>query len=87
VLLECHRYDDDSAFQGGHTTEILKLVSSLEFTRYSPRIYIVSSGDSLSAEKARVLETSKASGSSPGNVKCRLFCVPDEPNTFVSIPL
>jgi hypothetical protein len=50
---------------GGHTSEALKLVSSLDFDRYFPRTYIVSDGDTLSANKARSLElakTIKASG-------------------------
>jgi beta-1,4-N-acetylglucosaminyltransferase len=46
---------------GGHTTEALTLVSALDFSRYTPRIYIVSEGDSLSAEKAAALEAQKTS--------------------------
>ncbi|KAF8135461.1 glycosyltransferase family 1 protein [Boletus edulis] len=46
---------------GGHTSEVLTLTSSLDFSRYSPRIYIVSEGDTLSASKAVSLEHSKAS--------------------------
>lgn len=38
---------------GGHTTELLLLLSSLDEKRYSPRIFIVSSGDDFSASKAR----------------------------------
>jgi len=41
---------------GGHTTEALTLLSSLDFSRYTPRTYIVSDGDTLSAQKARSLE-------------------------------
>jgi len=41
---------------GGHTTEILALVSSLNFNRYTPRTYIISQGDTLSMKKAEVLE-------------------------------
>lgn len=44
---------------GGHTTEALALVSALDFRRYNRRIYIVSQGDNLSAEKAITLEMSK----------------------------
>ncbi|KAN0091101.1 glycosyltransferase family 1 protein [Tylopilus felleus] len=50
---------------GGHTSEALTLTSSLDFTRYSPRIYIVSEGDTLSVNKAISLERSKVTGSSP----------------------
>ncbi|KAG2079000.1 glycosyltransferase family 1 protein [Suillus decipiens] len=45
---------------GGHTSEALKLVSALDFVRYSPRTYIVSEGDALSAQKAVALEHIKA---------------------------
>ncbi|CAO1633624.1 unnamed protein product [Parajaminaea phylloscopi] len=38
---------------GGHTTEILMLLSTLDPRRYRPRTYVVSSGDGLSATKAR----------------------------------
>ncbi|KAF4598570.1 UDP-N-acetylglucosamine transferase subunit [Pleurotus pulmonarius] len=50
---------------GGHTSEALSLLSSLDFTRYTPRKYVVSEGDILSAEKAISLETSKSTGASP----------------------
>ncbi|KAH8118986.1 glycosyltransferase family 1 protein [Phellopilus nigrolimitatus] len=41
---------------GGHTSEALALISTLDFIRYSPRKYIVSEGDSLSAQKVAELE-------------------------------
>jgi len=41
---------------GGHTTEAITLVSSLDFERYSPRTYIIGEGDVLSAQKAVKLE-------------------------------
>ncbi|KAJ6586985.1 glycosyltransferase family 1 protein [Mycena vulgaris] len=50
---------------GGHTTEALTLISALDFTRYSPRTYVVSQGDALSAQKASELELSKATAASP----------------------
>ena len=46
---------------GGHTMEALSLVNSLDFTRYTPRTYIVSEGDALSIQKARALERLKLS--------------------------
>jgi len=46
---------------GGHTSEALTLISALDFSRYNPRIYIISEGDSLSAEKAVALELRKTS--------------------------
>jgi len=45
---------------GGHSSEALALVSTLDFSRYTPRTYLVSEGDSLSATKALALERLKA---------------------------
>lgn len=47
------------------------LTSGLDFSRYSPRIYIISEGDTLSASKAISLEHSKASRSPPITVSSR----------------
>lgn len=47
---------------GGHTSEILTLASALDFSRYHPRVYIVSDGDTLSAQKAVDLEHQYADG-------------------------
>ncbi|KAJ7188164.1 glycosyltransferase family 1 protein [Mycena filopes] len=47
---------------GGHTSEALTLLSALDFARYSPRTYVISEGDSFSAQKARDLELSKETG-------------------------
>lgn len=44
---------------GGHTSEILKLLSNVDFSRYTPRTYIISEGDNLSAQKAMALEVIK----------------------------
>jgi hypothetical protein len=52
---------------GGHTSEALALVSALDFARYAPRTYIISEGDTLSAQKAIALETSRTSA--PSTVK------------------
>ncbi|KAJ1305867.1 hypothetical protein OPQ81_010590 [Rhizoctonia solani] len=57
---------------GGHTSEALALVSSLDFDRYSPRTYIISEGDSLSAKKAIALENLKK----PGNSEHRILTMP-----------
>ena len=35
------------------------MISSLDFLRYRPRTYIISEGDLLSAQKARILETER----------------------------
>ncbi|KAI0733193.1 glycosyltransferase family 1 protein [Fomitopsis betulina] len=48
---------------GGHTSEAMTLLSALDFNRYSPRTYIISEGDILSARKAIALELSKAADS------------------------
>ena len=60
---------------GGHTTEALALVSALDFARYTPRTYIISGGDTLSAEKAREMEESKCVSGAGWLVQCR------EPNS------
>ncbi|KAH7329809.1 oligosaccharide biosynthesis protein Alg14 like-domain-containing protein [Rhizoctonia solani] len=57
---------------GGHTSEALALVSSLDFDKYSPRTYIISEGDSLSAKKAVALEKLKK----PGNSEYRIMTMP-----------
>ena len=44
---------------GGHTAEMIRLLDSLNFTKYSYRRYIVSSGDTLSEGKARHFEEKK----------------------------
>lgn len=48
---------------GGHTSEALSLMSSLDFRRYSPRVYFVSESDTISAQKAETLEVLKGSSS------------------------
>ncbi|EJU00120.1 Alg14-domain-containing protein [Dacryopinax primogenitus] len=45
---------------GGHTSESLQLLRALPFTRYYPRLYITSSLDTLSIQKATSLESSLA---------------------------
>ncbi|KAJ7783243.1 glycosyltransferase family 1 protein [Mycena metata] len=50
---------------GGHTSEALTLISALDFGRYSPRTYVISEGDSFSAQKARDLESLKQTGAGP----------------------
>lgn len=53
---------------GGHSSEALALVSALDFSRYTPRTYIVSEGDLLSEQKAIALEQLKATASSSSAV-------------------
>lgn len=45
---------------GGHTTEALTLLSTLDPSRYPVRKYLVSSGDSMSCEKALAFEAKNA---------------------------
>ena len=45
---------------GGHTTEALALVSTIDPKKYHHRQYIISEGDHLSAQKAKALESSIA---------------------------
>ncbi len=37
---------------GGHTTEMMRLVSALDKEKYHPRLYLVAETDARSAEKA-----------------------------------
>ncbi|KIJ61318.1 glycosyltransferase family 1 protein [Hydnomerulius pinastri MD-312] len=48
------------------------LTSALDFSRYSPRTYVVSEGDTLSAQKAVVLEHLKAA---------EVICIADRPES------
>lgn len=50
----------DEWFKGGHTTEALTLLSTLDPSRYPVRKYLVSSGDSMSCEKALAFEAKNA---------------------------
>jgi hypothetical protein len=54
--------DANQPCTGGHTSEILTLVSAVNFSRFTPRKYIVSEGDQLSARKAAALELLKTDG-------------------------
>lgn len=45
---------------GGHTTEMLKLVDTLDPSKYSPRHYILASSDKTSLSKIEALEKQKA---------------------------
>ena len=53
---------------GGHTAELLQLVSALPTDRYAQRIYLVSSGDRFSLEKAKDLERRLSPASTTGAV-------------------
>lgn len=51
-----------SLLTGGHTGEMVRLLSALDFERYTPRVYFVTAGDVMSLTKLGMLEQSKASG-------------------------
>lgn len=44
------------------------LVSALDFSRYAHRTYLISAGDTLSAQKAVALEKAKARSATSGQV-------------------
>lgn len=44
---------------GGHTAEMVRLLATLDFARYTPRVYLVSSGDAFSAGQAARLEAAR----------------------------
>ena len=54
-------------YAGGHTTEAITLLSALDPKRYTHRTYLVSEGDTLSAQKAVNLEMKF--GSTPQDVR------------------
>ncbi|KAJ3829127.1 glycosyltransferase family 1 protein [Lentinula raphanica] len=62
---------------GGHTSEMLAMTSTLDFNKYSPRVYILSEGDTLSRRKAITLEATKAAkyGSVSKNTNAYTFLV------------
>ncbi|GAA5844843.1 hypothetical protein JCM5353_006405 [Sporobolomyces roseus] len=76
VLLDQHsssntppkRQQDDPATlaiflgSGGHTAEMMRLVSNLDWNRFTSRTWIISSGDQLSESKALELEEEIGSG-------------------------
>lgn len=50
---------------GGHTSEMLTMLATLDLSRYSPRLYIITEGDSFSARKAADFEHTYNSVNSP----------------------
>lgn len=54
---------------GGHTAEMLRLIKPLNFDKYTRRVYVVSSGDTLSEGKAKAFEIQKH-GSENNTVCC-----------------
>jgi hypothetical protein len=52
------------SFPGGHTSEILRLLSAMSVT-YAPREYVVANTDKMSEDKIRSAESTKKSNESP----------------------
>lgn len=59
---------------GGHTTEMLMLVKTLDFTKYSPRYYIMANTDHMSSCKIHAVEKLKESVSE--STKYRIIEIP-----------
>jgi Oligosaccharide biosynthesis protein Alg14 like len=63
---------------GGHTTEILKLVSVLSSDKYHPRHYVVADTDILSSEKIKQVEGQKETNARVSYACCvAILCVSD----------
>ncbi|XP_030928576.1 UDP-N-acetylglucosamine transferase subunit ALG14-like [Quercus robur] len=58
---------------GGHTAEMLNLLSVLQKDRFSPRIYIAAATDNMSLQKARLFENSLADETGVRAVKTAQF--------------
>ena len=54
----CILFDYYEMFLGGHTAEMLSLLSVLRMDRYTPRFYIAAATDDMSLQKARSFEDS-----------------------------
>jgi hypothetical protein len=65
---------DGIVYLGGHSSEALSLVSVLDFSRYTPRTYLVSEGDTLSEQKAVALEKLKATASASSLASVAFTC-------------
>lgn len=61
---------DFSKYLGGHTSEALALISSLDPKRYNRRTYIVTSGDTLSVQKALEFEIKLSEPHIPNVCQC-----------------
>lgn len=62
---------------GGHTAEMIRLLATLDFDRYHPRIYLVSSGDAFSNGQAQAIERAKAKTSTELS-ETRLYVMPKD---------
>ncbi|EFX83686.1 hypothetical protein DAPPUDRAFT_239833 [Daphnia pulex] len=50
-----------SSSTGGHTGEMVRLLSALDFRHFSPRLYLVARTDDMSAKRVQQLESSHVS--------------------------
>lgn len=75
---------------GGHTTELLQLVSALPIERYTQRIYLISSADQFSLNKAKQLERNLSPSSSSTQSLPKVIQIPRARNvhqSFLTTPL
>ena len=61
---QASRKDDDRHLlvvlgSGGHTGEMMRMLNTIDLSRFTTRYYYITSGDKLSADKARAFETTK----------------------------
>jgi beta-1,4-N-acetylglucosaminyltransferase len=63
VIAYMYRHRDNVLWatlgSGGHTTEMIQLLSTLDLTQYHRRVYIVADSDALSVERIRRFEASR----------------------------
>ena len=57
---------------GGHTGEMVRLLSTLDFRRFSPRLYLVARTDDTSAKRVQHLECSQVSSTADSNVSMHM---------------
>lgn len=57
-----------SIHTGGHTGEMLRLLYTLDFRHFSPRLYLVARTDDMSAQRVQQLESSHVSTADSVNI-------------------
>ena len=60
IIIFCFLIIGHFTIVGGHTAEMLNLLSVLQKDRFSPRTYIAAATDNMSLQKARLFENSLA---------------------------
>lgn len=61
---------------GGHTAEMLKLISNLDMRKYQPRVYVTAATDAMSERKAHAFEGGLARGDPGGAPGYRTAVIP-----------